>query len=90
MAVDRPEIPSRPQSRGDEIRIQGDKAKRDAEALAASLRPPPPVPVPDENLIKRHARRMELLLARRRASRANVQLSQRQSVGPAPGSTLGA
>lgn len=91
MAVDRPapparvERPDRPQSRGDELTIQRRQAEENARLLAESLKPPAPIPVPDEKLIKRYAKRQELLAARRRASRANVRLSERSSVGPGPG-----
>lgn len=85
----RPERVERPASRGDEINAGRELERKRAEELADALRPKPPVPIPDERLIKRHQRRLELLQARRRASRANVQLSQRQSVGPSRSSTLG-
>lgn len=87
--AERPERVERPASRGDEINVGRDLERKRAEELAAALRPKPPVPIPDERVLRRHQRRLELLQARRRASRANVQLTQRRSVGPSGDSTLG-
>lgn len=51
---------------------------------------PAPIALPDQKAIAKAAKKKSIMESRRRASRANVRLTERQSVAGAPAEPLGA